>query len=231
MNTAETQHAHGGLAFDRTVQARRSVRAFRPDPVPHELLAHIFTLAARAPSNCNTQPWLTMVASGACCERLRAGIFEACSQGQFSMDFPYEGRYTGVYRERQFDAADQLYRPMGIERADKPARGAAFMRNFSFFSAPHVAFLFLPDWAGIRESADLGMYAQTLMLAFAAHGLASCPQTALSFAADLVREELGVAAEYKLLFGMSFGYEASGDPANRCRIPRADLAAGARFVD
>ena len=59
------------LSFDETVLARRSVRAFRPDPVPQPLLEHVFALAARAPSNCNTQPWFTAVASGAACERLR----------------------------------------------------------------------------------------------------------------------------------------------------------------
>ena len=219
------------LPFDEAVAARRSVRAFRADPVPRALLEHIFTLAGRAPSNCNTQPWHTVVASGAACERLRARFPAAFAAGHVSMDFPYAGRYTGVYKERQYDAAARLYAASGIAREDRAARDLAFMRNFCFFDAPHVAFVFMPEWCGLREAADVGMYAQTLMLAFAAHGLASCPQTALSFAADLVREELGVAAEYKLLFGMSFGYEASGNPANRCRIPRAELAAGTRFVD
>jgi nitroreductase len=105
------------------------------------------------------------------------------------------------------------------------------MRNFGFFDAPHVVFLFLPEWGGLREAADLGMYAQTLMLALAAHGLASCPQTALSFAADAVRDELSVEPQWKLVFGISLGYEDTGDPANACRVPRAALKESARFVD
>ncbi len=151
--------------------ARRSVRAFRPDPVPQPLLEHVFALANRAPSNCNTQPWLTAVASGAACERLRRRFQADFASGQVSMDFPYAGKYAGVYKERQYDAAEKLYGAMGIAREDKAARGAAFMRNFTFFDAPHVAFLFIPDWAGVREAADAGMYAQTLMLALSAHGL------------------------------------------------------------
>jgi len=218
------------LSFDATVLARRSVRAFRPDPVPQPLLEHVFALAARAPSNCNTQPWLTAVASGAACERLRRRFTADFASGQVSMDFPYAGKYAGVYKERQYDAAEKLYGAMGIAREDKAARGAAFMRNFAFFDAPHVAFLFIPDWAGVREAADAGMYAQTLMLALSAHGLASCPQTALSFLCDAVREECGVDPSHRLLFGISFGYEDAANPANDCRLGRAALADSVRFV-
>ena len=67
------------------------------------------------------------------------------------------------------------------------------------------------------------MYAQTLMLSFTAHGLGSCPQTALSFQADYVREQLGVGAENKLIFGISFGYPDPDAPANACRTDRAAL--------
>ena len=140
------------------------------------------------------------------------------------MDFPFSGRYDGVYKERQHDAAARLYDAMGVARDDKVARAEALMRNFDFFGAPHAAFLFLPDWGGVREAADFGMYAQTLMLALTAHGLGSCPQTALSMCADAVREEFAVAPNWKLVMGVSFGYENTADPANRCRVSRADLA-------
>ena len=70
----------------------------------------------------------------------------------------------------------------------------------------------------------LGMYAQTLMLAMTAHGLGSCPQTALSFEANFIREALGVEPQYKLLFGISFGYPDPEAPVNRCATDRAALA-------
>lgn len=219
------------LGFDEAVHARRSVRAFRKDPVPRALIEHVLELANRAPSNCNTQPWLTAVASGSALERLRQRFPADFGSGKASMDFPYAGKYEGIWKTRQYDAAERLYNAMAIAREDKAARGAAFMRNFTFFDAPHVAFLFIPEWCGIREAADLGMYSQTLMLAMTAHGIASCPQTALSFAADTVREELGIDPANKLLFGISFGYEDTEHPANGCRVPRAALADTVRFVE
>jgi nitroreductase len=215
--------------FDEIVAARHSLRAFLPQPVDAATLARIFSVAQRAPSNCNSQPWVTHVVSGAKLETLRAEMPQRFMSGNFTMDFPYDGTYQGVYKERQYGAAQALYDAVKIKREDKVRRNEQFMRNFTFFDAPHVAFLFLPEPFGLREAADLGMYAQTLMLALTAHGLGSCPQTALSFQADYVREQLGIAASNKLLFGLSFGYPDWDAPANTCITDRAALPDAVTF--
>lgn len=216
--------------FSEVVKQRRSVRGYLSKPVEQSVLNAVFELAQTAPSNCNTQPWQVYVASGEKVQELKRGLSDALLNGQFSMDFPYGGQYDGEYKTRQYDAANQLYSAMGIAREDKERRNEAFMNNFAFFGAPHVAFLFLPEEFGIRESADLGMYAQNLMLAMTAHGLASCPQTALSFSADVVRDVLGVDGNNKLLFGISFGYEDCEQPANRCRVGREPLGKTVHFI-
>lgn len=210
-------------AFEQVVRDRRSIRGFTAERIPEDVLRRVFTLAQRAPSNCNTQPWKVAVVSGERCHALADRISAAMANGDVAMDFPYEGIYHGVYRERQHRAAADLYTAMGIDRDDKAGRSAAFMRNFRFFDAPHVAFFFLQCDFGIREAADMGMYAQTLMLALTAHGLGSCPQTALSFHAHLVRAELGLGDEYRLLFGLSFGYPDCSHDANAVCIARASL--------
>lgn len=210
--------------FAAVVNQRKSVRAFKPGPVPQDILDKVFRTSLRAPSNCNTQPWQVHVASGAAIGKLRQELPEHFMQGQFTMDFPYDGSYAGVYKERQYGAAQALYDAMGIAREEKDRRHLAFMRNFSFFDAPHVAFMFLPEPFGLREAADLGMYAQTLMLTLTAHGLGSCPQTALSFQADFVREKLDIDPGNKLVFGMSFGYPDPDAPANTCSTDRAALS-------
>ena len=218
-------------AFADIARQRRSVRGFISKPVEQTLLNRVFETASTAPSNCNTQPWECAVVSGDKLETLRQRIPDAFASGQWTMDFPYDGKYAGVYKERQYQAAADLYAAMGIAREDKVGRNAQFMRNFEFFGAPHVAFIFLPEPFGLREAADCGMFAQNLMLSLTAEGLASCPQTALSFNADLVREVLDIPPENKLLFGISFGYEDADDQANRCRTQRAPLGECIRFYD
>ncbi|TXS92723.1 nitroreductase [Parahaliea maris] len=215
--------------FSAVAAERRSLRAFLPQPVDQATLEAIFVDAAQAPSNCNTQPWQVHVASGSVLEELRRLLPEKFLAGEFSMDFPYDGTYEGVYKDRQYGAAKALYDSLGISREDKARRQEAFMRNFTFFDAPHVAFLFLPEPFGLREAADLGMFAQTLMLAMTARGLGSCPQTALSFLANPVRETLGIEGTNKLLFGISFGYPDPEDAVNSCRTERAPLTDFVRF--
>lgn len=217
--------------FSRIVNQRRSVRAYKQDAVPREVIETIFTLAQQAPSNCNTQPWVTHVVSGKKLETLRTVLPQNMMQGKMSFDFPYNGVYEGEYKKRQHDAAQQLYSAVGLTREDKAQRQAVFMKNYEFFGAPHVAFLFLPEAFGLREAADVGMYAQTLMLAFTAFGLASCPQTSLGFHADAVRDILGIDPGNKLLFGISFGYEDTSAEINKARVGRAPLQDTTQFHD
>lgn len=216
--------------FATVATRRRSVRGFTRTPVPESTLHEIFTLAQSAPSNCNTQPWRVYVVGGERCERLRAQLVALAASETFTPDIPYNGNYAGVYRERQHDAAAQLYGAMGIVRGDRERRGAAFMRNYAFYDAPHVAFLCLPEFGGVREAADLGLYAQTLMLTLAAYGIGSCAQTALGLYARPIKQALDIPAQQQLLFGISFGYEQPEFAANRARVGRAPLAETTQFL-
>lgn len=210
-------------SFESVINDRRSVRGYLPEPVPQDLIKKIFTLAQKTPSNCNTQPWIVHVVSGDKLETLRKTLPENARQGKLDLDFPYNGKYEGAYRDRQYDAANQMYNALDVPREDKEKRQEIFLRNYAFFGAPHVAFLFLPEPFGLREAADVGMYAQSLMLALTANGLGSCPQTSLGFHADTVRNVLGIDERYKLLFGISFGYEDPENPVNNARTGRAEL--------
>lgn len=207
--------------FDRLVRVRRSIRGFRPDPVPPEVLQRVFEAAQHSPSNCNVQPWVVHVVTGQSAERMRRGLeAEAAANNPKTPDVPLTGPYVGVYRERRIASAVALFEATGVARHDLEARNESFMRNFRFFDAPCAAFLFAPSWAGLREIADVGMYAQSLMLALTANGLGSCPQGALSHYAHVVHDQLGVPEDMHLLFGLAFGYPDESHPANRAITDR-----------
>jgi nitroreductase len=218
-------------AFDNMVTSRRSIRAFLPDTVDTDILEKIFSVANYAPSNCNSQPWMSYVVSGAKRDAMRDALMKTIGEGEHVLDFPYDGKYSGIYRERQLDVGLMLYKALGVTREDKEGKRRAFLRNLEFFDAPHVAFIFMPDWADIREAVDVGMYAQNLMLAMQAHGLASCPQTILSYNSDVVRDQLGIDASQKLLFGISFGYADMSQPENQIVPSRATLAESTHFYE
>ena len=50
---------------DEAIASRRSVRAFLPDPVDEQTIREILTVASRAPSGTNMQPWKVYVVAGA----------------------------------------------------------------------------------------------------------------------------------------------------------------------
>ncbi len=115
------------MSLDEAIRTRRSVRGFLPREVPDSLLREVFALAQWAPSNCNVQPWLPHVVSGAALARLRDGLVRAGAKDEpIAPDWPADGVYHGVYRERQVDAARALYGAMGVQRHDTQARRAAY---------------------------------------------------------------------------------------------------------
>ena len=209
--------------FLDVVSRRRSMRDFKTDPVPREIIESVFGTAQRAPSNCNTQPWFVHVVTGETLEQLRQELPAKFAAGEIELDFPDDGQYEGVYKERQYASATALYDSLGIARDQKAERNAWFMRNFSFFDAPAVAFFTLPTGFGLREACDLGMFAQTVMLGLTAHGLGSCPQTALAFLANVIRPALSLGDHEQLMFGMSFGYPTD-TAVNEVTTERASLA-------
>lgn len=223
-------HERPAMSIDEAVRRRRSVRGFLPDEVPEAMLREVFELAQWSPSNCNVQPWTPHVVSGDALQRLREALVEAGMRDQpIKPDWPADGKFTGIYRQRQVDAAQKLYGAMGVERSDVVGRKMAYIRNHAFFDAPHAVLIFMPEPFDTREAADIGMYAQTLMLALIARGIASCAQGALGLFPEIIREQLGIAASYKLLFGISFGYEDCDTKANAARVGRATLEDAVQF--
>lgn len=213
------------LSFHDTARNRRAVRGFLPTPLPETVIHEVLTDAQFSPSNCNTQPWHVHIVMGAKRDALSAALWSAYSENRYTPDFSFDQKeYFGVYKDRDAENGKSYMESLGVAREDTAGRYAAAGRNLSFFGAPQAAFLFLPTFGdNVRVAADVGMYGQTFLLSLASRGLAGIPQTMLGFFAETVREELGVADTWKLLFGISFGYPDHADPANSIRQARAPV--------
>lgn len=212
------------MTLDEAIAGRRSVRGFLPREVPAGTIREIFSLAQTAPSNCNIQPWISHVVSGDSLKALGRKMVDASNAGVApDPDFTADRKFAGAYRERQVGAAVELYGAMGIERHDRPRRDWAYRRNLEFFGALHAVFVFMSGEFEEREAVDLGIYAQTLMLAFTSRGIASCAQGALSLYPSIIRDHLGLDRSNRILYGISFGYEDASAPANAARVGRVSM--------
>lgn len=220
------------MSVATALKKRVSTRAFLPRPIERALLRKIFSDAQLSPSNCNVQPWQVYVVSGATRDRLSERLLTEISSGKVSTpDFDWGLKYEGELRERQFGSAAALYGAMGIDRSDREARTEAMLRNWQFFDAPHAAFFAMDRINGMRGAVDLGIYAQSLALLLADHGISSCMQGALNQHPTPIREMLEIPEHLGILFGMSFGYADPHAPANAARTVREPVEKSVLFSD
>lgn len=222
----------GNMSIESILKARHSVRAFLDKPVPTQTLNSIFESAQLSPSNCNVQPWQTCIVSGQTKDNLKAKFIEALMSGAApNPDFNWAAQYSGIHRERQFGSANALYSSVGITREDKNARQMAMVRNWQFFDAPHAIFFTMDKYLDIMGAVDLGIYAQTLSLIMAEHGISNCMQGALGQFPDPVRETLNLPDDRGILFGMSFGYADENAAVNNTRTDREALDNAVTFFN
>jgi nitroreductase len=215
-------------------RTRRSMRAYRPDPVPIEVLREIVALGRHAPSGSNIQPWRVHVLTGKSLRRLGNAIQHAflTDEAGHSRDYEY---YTDPVEEpylaRRRQCGWGLYSTLGIARGEREKSKAYRARNYNFFGAP-AGLVFTIDRKLERGSwLDYGMFLQTIMLAARARGLHTCPEASIASYPDIVRRELGIGTEYIVICGMAMGYADPADVVNTFQPPRIGLDDYAVFLD
>jgi nitroreductase len=118
------------------MKTRRSIRGFKKDPVPREIIHKILEAAIHTPSGMNTQPWEFVVATGEALDRIREECGKLFNEGSFPTNDMLRNPYEGIYRQRQVELAMEIFKLMDIAREDKEARKKWMSRGFRFFGAP-----------------------------------------------------------------------------------------------
>jgi nitroreductase len=205
--------------------SRRSIRGFRPDPVPRETLEKILSAASRAPSGSNIQPWQVRVTMGAEKARLSAALRAAHDAGEkVAREYHYYPReWREPYLARRRATGWGLYSLLGIGKGDRAATHAQHGRNFDFFGAPVGLFFTMDRDMELGSWLDCGMFLQNVMLAARGHGLDTCPQAAFCDYHHIVRRELSLPEDRILVCGMSLGFADPEAPANRLVTAREKL--------
>ncbi|WP_439545360.1 nitroreductase [Sandarakinorhabdus sp.] len=221
------------MTFDEVIMGRRSTRGFKPDPVPRALIEEVLTLAMRAPSSMNTQPWNFTVVTGEPLDRIRAGNTERNMAGvPHSREFRIGQAFAGVHRERQIGVAKQLFGAMGIARDDADKRLDWVMRGFRQFDAP-VCVIITYDRVldGSDDTPfDCGAVTTSLVNAAWSRGLGAVINSQGIMQSPVVREHAGIAADQVIMKAVALGWPDEGFPANAVVSERKSVAEAARFV-
>ena len=216
------------------VRTRRSIRAYKPDPIPPQTLREIVSLGRHAPSGSNIQPWRVHVLTGGTLERVGAAIKRAFLSDEPGHTRDYEYYTDPVfepYLARRRQCGWGLYGTLDIGRGDREKSKAYRATNYDFFGAPAGLIYTIDRRLEIGSWLDYGMFLQTIMLAARARGLHTCPEAAIASYPDIVRRELGISTDFVVICGMAVGYADPDAIVNTFQPPRIELDQFAVFLD
>jgi nitroreductase len=221
------------MQFDEVMLGRRSIRGYKPDPVPKALIEEVLALAMRAPTSMNTQPWHFYVITGEPLNRIRAGNTERNLAGvPDSRVFRHSGPYQGVHRDRQIEIAVQLFQAMGIERHDKEGRQDWVLRGFRQFDAP-VSIVVTYDKALQGSDIapfDAGAVTNALVNAAWSRGLGCVVNSQGIMQSPVVREHARIPDDQVIQTCVAMGYPDESFPANGVVSRRRPVAEVVTFV-
>jgi nitroreductase len=205
------------MQYDDVVRGRRSIRGYKPEPVPKALIREVLELAMRAPSSLNTQPWNFYVVAGDVLDRIRAGNTERNLAGvPHSREFRIHGEYAGAHRERQIEIAKQLFAAMNIERDNKQKRQDWVLRGFRQFDAP-VAVVVTYDRSihgGDIAPFDCGAVANAIVNAAWSRGLGCVINSQGIMQSPVVREHAQIPDDQVIMICIAMGWPDDDFPAN-----------------
>lgn len=214
------------------IKTRMSIRKFKPETVPTDLLMDVIDTAKWSPSYKNSQPWEAVIVSGekkSELTKLLIGLFEndkaPCPDISEPASWPTEidARINSLFKKRS--------ETFGVDLNSPEIRRKSKIANFSFYGAPHGIFLFQDSSLNEWSILDIGMFAQTLMLSAHAHGLGTVPQAFLTDYARDIKKFLGISESKRLVLGLSVGYPDMTSKANSFRTDRSNTKEIVRMVE
>lgn len=205
------------MEFQQLVYERRSIRGYKPDVVPREVLDEIIGAAAQSPSSMNTQPWYVHVVTGEVLDRIRRGNTERMiATGKPDREIRGHGRYEGPHRERQERVAAQLFEAAGIGWENKEQRQDWTMRGFRQFDAP-VSVIGCID-RDLEDSTeayfDLGQFVHAMVLAAWDRGVGAVINGQGIMQSTVVRTEAQIPDDQLIVITVAMGYPADDFAAN-----------------
>jgi nitroreductase len=205
------------------IRERKSVRAFKPDPVSQGMLRQIVEQALRAPSWANTQPWEFAIVTGKPLEEIKKRFLERGEQEpQSEVARPYE--FPEPYLSRIQALALKGWTPtkenMDIRR----------IQNYKNYGAPAMIYL-LVDRTMFYQSKgtnvwslyDCGSVVQNIMLLATNYRLGTVAQAQSVVYPDIIRKVLGIPESKLIALGIAIGYPDWDNPVNQRRTQREPL--------
>ena len=210
------------MTVEEAIVGRRSIRAFKSDPVSRELVERILKIASRAPSGSNIQPWYVHVLAGSAKDALVKDLMQAHERNVLGQhEYQYDPNpWFEPYQSRRRKVGWDLYGAIGIQRGETERIMRQVGRNYAFFDAPIGMIFTIETRLPVGGWLDYGMFMQNIMIAARGFGLDTCAQQAFSRFSKIIREHIPCPEGHTIMCGMALGYADMTKPENRFEAER-----------
>lgn len=212
------------MNVSEALQARRSCRAFKPEPVDRDTLLAVLNDALRAPSWANTQPWEIFVAGGEVLGEINQAYLESHRNNvPQAPELPRPKGWPEWINERR----KELFAGMSLAAGEAAKEFGEL--NQKFFHAPAIIYLCMDKSLTSWSVFDLGALSQSIMLAATERGLATMPAVTLIDYPEVLHDKLDIADDLSIIFGIAIGYADQQHPINKFKSVRRTVSDVARF--
>jgi len=204
------------------IRERNSIRVFKPDPLPKDLIEKILRAGLKAPSSANMQPWEFVVLAGRAKDHLSQLILKKHSEA--GKDYHFEGTKT-KFPERLLVRRRKLFRELFQQLEDEGKEPKSFLQRetFRFYGAPVVILVFMDGQILKRFFFDVGLCVQNIVLAAQAEGLGSHLIGLILKFQNTIKEALSIPLGKRLVVGICLGHVDPEAPINRYKPERDSL--------
>ncbi len=213
----------------QTIRERKSIRAFKPDPVSKEMIEEILRLTIHAPSAINLQPWEFIVVTGQEKERLSRKLIKAYKEKQISCNPGNVKPLPETYRQR-VTASSETMGPY-LEQMEVSFREFTNEGSCNFYGAPVAIIICLDDSFSEARMVDIGTALAYLVLSAHGFGLATCPIGLIAAYEDDIKDLLNIPENKKVIIGIALGYPDWENPVTRYKSSRESLDKFVRWIE
>jgi len=219
----QNQQQTNDMNVVEAIIARYSVRAYRSEPVPKQILAEIMEVALRAPSWANTQTWEFAITGGEVMQELKETLkAKALAQDERYPDIP-RPKWPSKYLERLRENGIRLYQLLGIERDDMERQLNWYVDMYGFFDSPNGIIVYTDRDLSVWALLNIGLVVQSIALAALQYGLGTVILAAGVSYPDEVRRILRIPESKQLVVAMAIGYPNLEAKVNEFRSNREPL--------
>jgi nitroreductase len=200
------------------IEGRKSIRKFKPDPVPRKIIEDVLQLAARAPSAINLQPWEFTVVSEREKERLCRRLLKAYGEKRVSCS-PGTARHLPQEIEQRRKKLFQEMKPY-VDQLEIPFEDFVNEGSFNFYGAPTAIIICMDRAFPQTRLVCIGAALGYLVLAAHAFSLGTCPIGIITAFKDEIKDQLNIPEGKDVILGVALGYPDWDNPISRFKSSR-----------